>query len=234
MASDTIRRETVRAKEAGKPVIASMGDVAGSGGYFVAMAADKIIAHPGSITGSIGVVAGKMVVSDLWNKMGVNWGELTTHRNADLWSSTREYSPEQWERIQAWLDEVYEDFVQKVSQDRELDLEGVRRAAKGRIWSGQDAKALGLVDLLGGFEASVQAAKTAAGIPEKEKVGLKIFPRPRPLWKRVLGLRSEGARGGDGVESEILNWIEPVGKALHEAGLILPAGVLQMRGPFIE
>lgn len=234
VASDTIRRETVRAKEAGKPVIASMGDVAGSGGYFVAMAADKIIAHPGSITGSIGVVAGKMVVSDLWNKMGVNWGELTTHRNADLWSSTREYSPEQWERIQAWLDEVYEDFVQKVSQDRELDLEGVRRAAKGRIWSGQDAKALGLVDLLGGFEASVQAAKTAAGIPEKEKVGLKIFPRPRPLWKRVLGLCSESARGGDGVESEILNWIEPVGKALHEAGLILPAGVLQMRGPFIE
>ena len=234
VASDAILRETLRAKEAGKPVIVSMGDVAGSGGYFVAMAADKIVAHPGTITGSIGVVAGKMVVSELWSKVGVNWGELTTHQNADLWSSTREYSPEQWERIQAWLDEVYEDFVKKVSQERGLDLESVRRIAKGRIWSGQDARALGLVDLMGGFEEAVQTAKTAAGIPEKEKIGLKFFPRPQPLWKRVVGLRADGVREREAVESELLAWIEPLGRALHEAGLTRPSGVLMMRVPIVE
>ena len=234
VASDTIRRETVRAKEAGKPVIVSMGDVAGSGGYFVAMAADKIIAHPGTITGSIGVVAGKMVVSELWNKVGVNWGRLTSNPNADLWSNTEDYSPAQWERIEAWLDGVYEDFVQKAAQGRGMDLESVRRAAKGRIWSGEDAKALGLVDLLGGFEASIHAAKAAAGIPETEGIGLKIFPRPRSLWKRVLGMRQERSQERDAVELEILERIEPVGRALHEAGLIQPAGVLQMRGPLID
>jgi protease IV len=234
VASDTIWRETVRAKKAGKPVIVSMSDVAGSGGYFVAMAADKIIAHPGTITGSIGVIAGKMVVSELWNKAGVNWGRLTTNRNADLWSDTGDYSPEQWERIQAWLDEVYEDFVQRVSKGRDLDLESVRRIAKGRIWSGEAAKALGLVDLLGGFEESLQAAKAAAGIQEKEMVGLKVFPRSQPLWKRALGLRPESSQDRFAVELEMPDWVEPLATALHEAGFMQPAGILQMREPLIE
>jgi protease IV len=234
VASDTIWRETVRAKEAGKPVIVSMGDVAGSGGYFVAMAADKIIAHPGTITGSIGVVAGKMVVSELWNKIGVNWGQVTTNRNAGLWSSTEDYSPEQWERIQAWLDEVYEDFVQKVSKGREMDPESVRRAAKGRIWSGEDAKALGLVDLLGGFETSVQEAKAAAGIPETKKIGLKIFPRPQPFWKRVLASRPDSRYSKQAIETEILDWIQPLAGALYDAGLMQPAGILEMHDPGIE
>ncbi|MBD3316520.1 MAG: signal peptide peptidase SppA, partial [Chitinivibrionales bacterium] len=107
VASDVIRRETVRAKKAGKPVIVSMGDVAGSGGYFVAAAADKIVAHPGTITGSIGVVSGKMVTRGFWEKLGLNWGQLESAKNAAMWSSLEEFSPEQWRRLENWLDRVY-------------------------------------------------------------------------------------------------------------------------------
>jgi protease IV len=234
VASDSIWRETVRAKEAGKPVIVSMGDVAGSGGYFVSMAADKIIAQPGTITGSIGVVAGKMVVSEFWNKVGVNWGQVATNRNAGLWSNTEDYTPQQWERLQAWLDEVYEDFVQKVSAGRNMDLESVHRAAKGRIWSGEDARTLGLVDLLGGFQTSVEVAKAAAGIPEDRKIGLKIFPRPQPFWRRVLAFRPDIRNEKQTIEAEILEWIQPLAGALYDAGLTEPAGILQMRERIIE
>jgi ClpP class serine protease len=129
---------------------------------------------------------------------------------------------------------VYEDFVQRVSKGRDLDLESVRRIAKGRIWSGEAAKALGLVDLLGGFEESLQAAKAAAGIQEKEMVGLKVFPRSQPLWKRALGLRPESSQDRFAVELEMPDWVEPLATALHEAGFMQPAGILQMREPLIE
>jgi protease-4 len=231
VASDVVWRETVRAKQEGKPVIASMSDVAGSGGYFVAMEADKIIAHPGTITGSIGVVSGKMVTSEFWNKIGVHWGELFTNENADLWSSTGNYSSEQWEQIQSWLDNVYEDFVTKVAQGRNLDIEKVREIAKGRIWSGQTAKELGLVDELGGLEQALRAAKAAAKIPKDEKVGIKVFPAKRPLWKRLLYRRPKSSDMQDAVRSEILEqWM---GLA-RETGFFEPLGVLQMREPGIE
>jgi protease-4 len=230
VASDVVWRETIRAKQEGKPVIASMSDVAGSGGYFVAMAADKIVGHPGTITGSIGVVSGKMVTSEFWNKIGVHWGELFTNENADLWSSTENYSSEQWEHIQAWLDNVYEDFVTKVAKGRNLELEKVREIAKGRIWSGKTAKDLGLVDELGGLEEALRAAKAAAKIPEDEKVGIKVFPAKRPLWKRLLYRRPKSSDIQDAVRSEVLEeWMQ----LARETGFFEPVGVLQMREPRI-
>jgi protease-4 len=228
VASDVVWRETVRAKQKGKPVIASMSDVAGSGGYFVAMAADKIIAHPGTITGSIGVVGGKMVTSDMWKKIGVHWGELFTQENADLWSSTENYTPEQWEYIQTWLDAVYEDFLNKVAEGRKLDIETVQEIAKGRIWTGKDAKQIGLVDELGGFDDAVRAAKAAAQIPEDEKIGIKVFPAKRPLWKRLVYGRPKGS---EAQYSEMLEqWME----LARETGLFEPLGVLEMKEPKIE
>ena len=118
VASDTIWRETVRAKEAGKPVIVSMGNVAGSGGYFVAAAADKIVAQPGTITGSIGVVGGKMLTAELMEKIGISSDEVHTSTNATMWSSSLDYTPQQWHRITTWLDHVYADFTQKVAQGK--------------------------------------------------------------------------------------------------------------------
>jgi len=186
VASDTIWQETVRARKAGKPVIASMGDLAGSGGYFVAMAADKIVAQPGTITGSIGVLGGKMLTTGFWQKLGISWDEVHEGTNATFWSGTSDYTPAQWARFQAWLDRVYEDFTSKVAEGRRLPKQRVLEIAKGRIWTGEDAKGLGLVDELGGFETALKLAKQAAGIPEKEEVRLKLFPPRKSPFELVI------------------------------------------------
>jgi len=104
VASDTIWREVVRARQAGKPVIVSMGNLAGSGGYFVAMAADKIVAEPGTITASIGVLGGKMLTSGLWDKVGLSWDEVHQGENATMFTGTHDFTPAEWGRFQAWLD----------------------------------------------------------------------------------------------------------------------------------
>jgi protease IV len=163
VASDTIWRETVRAREKGVPVIVSMGNMAGSGGYFVAMAADKIVAQPGTITGSIGVFAGKMLTSELWEKLGVTWDEIHTSKNATFWTGTHDYTPEQWALFQNFLDQIYEDFTSKVADGRKIPKEKVLEIAKGRIWSGEDALKIGLVDELGGLSGSHCSGKKISG-----------------------------------------------------------------------
>lgn len=186
VASDSIWRETVRARKAGKPVIASMGDVAGSGGYFVAMAADKIVAQPATITGSIGVLAGKMLTTGLWDKLGVTWDEVHDGANATYWTSGSDYTPAEWARFQAWLDRVYADFTSKVAEGRRLPKERVLQIAKGRIWTGEDAKGLGLVDELGGFPTALALAKKAAHIPDGEDVTLQVFPRKKTTLQTLM------------------------------------------------
>jgi protease IV len=186
VASDAIWRETVRAKQAGKPVIVSMGDVAGSGGYFVAMAADKIVAQPGTITGSIGVLGGKMLTTGFWDKLGLSWDEVHSGASATMWTGIKDYSPAEWAEFQAWLDRVYADFTSKVAEGRKLPKERVLQIAKGRIWTGEDAKAIGLVDELGGFPVALNLAKKAAGIPESERVRLRVFPAKKNILSQWL------------------------------------------------
>lgn len=230
VASDSIWRETVRAKSSGKPVIVSMGDVAGSGGYFVAMAADKIVAQPGTITGSIGVLAGKMLTPGLWEKLGISWDEVHTSQNATLWSGIHDYTPVQWNLFQGALDRIYGDFTGKVEQGRGLSGEKVAEIAKGRIWTGEDAKELGLVDELGGFPLAIRLAKKAAGIPENEAVRLKIFPK-RKNWMEML--MKEGAVSSEEKTSamamaQALQEIQPLIRSLRQTGLLHPSGVLSM------
>ncbi len=186
VASDTIWRETVRARKANKPVIVSMGNLAGSGGYFVAMAADKIVAQPGTITGSIGVLGGKMVTKGFWDKLGISFDEIHSGANATMWTGASDYTPEEWARIQAWLDRVYVDFTGKVAEGRRLPKERVLQIAKGRIWTGEDAKALGLVDELGGFPTALALAKKAAHIGVGEEVRIQKFPRSRTAWEVLM------------------------------------------------
>jgi protease-4 len=186
VASDAIWRETVRARKAGKPVIVSMGDVAGSGGYFVAMAADKIVAQPGTITGSIGVLGGKMITSGAWDKLGISFDEAHAGKNATMWSSTSDYTPAEWARFQAWLDRVYSDFTSKVADGRRLPKARVLEIAKGRIWSGEDAKPLGLVDELGGFPTALALAKSAAHIPASDDVRLELFPKKKTTFESFM------------------------------------------------
>ena len=232
VASDTIWRETVRAKEAGKPVIVSMGNVAGSGGYFVAAAADKIVAQPGTITGSIGVVGGKMLTAELMEKIGISSDEVHTSTNATMWSSSLDYTPQQWQQITAWLDHVYADFTQKVAQGRGLTQEQVHAVAKGRIWTGEDAKDIGLVDELGGFPVALRLAKQAAGIEEDAPVQVKLFPEQQTLVDTVLSRlqgREEAAASPTAVAlRQVVQAVQPVIQMGQRLGLWSEPGVLTM------
>ncbi len=210
VASDTVHREVRRAREQGKPVIVSMGNVAASGGYFVAMAADKIVAHPGTVTGSIGVVAGKFVLSGLGEEIGLNWDRVQAGENAGIWSQNQDFTEDQWQRLQTALDRIYADFRGKVAEGRGLSAEETRAAAKGQVWTGTDAQRLGLIDELGGFYRAVALAKEAAGIGADEKVDLRIFPPPRDSFFGDLvqdtlgdGLQSSGA-------NTVLQWVARV------------------------
>jgi protease IV len=179
VASDTIRREVVRAREAGKQVVVSMADVAASGGYFIAMAADTIVAQPATLTGSIGVYGGKPVTTSLLARAGVSVDAVTEGRHADMFSPARPFSDEEWARINSWLDWIYEDFTGKVAADRGLPAERVHDIARGRVWTGADAAGHGLVDDLGGLDLAVAIARRAAGLPPSAP--LRHYPRTRPL-----------------------------------------------------
>lgn len=186
VASDAIWQEVGRARRAGKPVVVSMGNVAGSGGYFVAMAADKIVAQPGTITGSIGVLGGKMIPTELWDKIGLSFDAVQLGKNAGFFSMNRDYSPEEWARFQAWLERVYDDFTSKVAQGRKLDKQRVLELAKGRIWTGEDAKALGLVDELGGLHTALKLCKQLTSLTDAQEVELVTFPQEKGAVKQLI------------------------------------------------
>jgi protease-4 len=222
VASDTIWREVVRARQAGKPVIVSMGNLAGSGGYFVAMAADKIVAEPGTITASIGVLGGKMLTSGLWDKVGLSWDEVHDGENATMFTGTHDYTPAEWGRFQAWLDRVYVDFTSKVADGRRLPKEKVLEIAKGRIWSGQDAKNLGLVDELGGYDTALKLAKQAAKVPEADDVRIVVFPRAKTLLETMLDRRGPDNSDKEAIGqtlTKMLQVVQPVARQLDAAGI---------------
>jgi len=175
-ASETIWREVKRARERGKPVVASMGAMAASGGYYVSMDADAIVANPGTITGSIGVMSGKLVVRDLKGRLGVGSETLRTNANADAWSADEPFTPEQQADREAEADLFYADFVERVAEGRNLSAEAVDAVARGRIWTGADALERGLVDELGGFRTAVRRAKVLAGLDEDAEVRLVSYP----------------------------------------------------------
>ncbi len=177
--SDTIWREVQRARDAGKPVVVSMGNVAASGGYFVSTPADAIVAQPGTLTGSIGVVAGKVSLRDLWADLGVNWDGVQAGDRAALFSPNAPFSRSEWDWLQRTLDTTYADFTGKVAAGRGLSQEYVLTVAKGQIWSGADAKEAGLVDALGGYRTALDLAKAAAELPEDAAVRLRPFPEAR-------------------------------------------------------
>lgn len=230
VASDAIWRETLRAKEAGKPVIVSMSDVAGSGGYWVAMHANKIVAQPGTITGSIGVVGGKLPSKQLFEKFGITFDKVQTTKNGTMWSFVYDYTPDEWQHVQAWLDKIYASFTQKVSDGRQLPIEKVRRIAKGRIWTGQDAKRLGLVDELGGLPLAIRLAKEAANIGADKTIKLVEFPKKSLPLKQLFGARPSNSEETVAVEalSQFAASIEPLLTLFVQLGVAEQSGVVQM------
>ena len=182
IASDIIWRELDLARRE-KPVIASMSDVAASGGYYIAAAADAVVAQPGTITGSIGVVAGKLAYGDTLEKFGVNVGIVTDGEMAGMNSPFAPYSDETRARVQEQIDAVYETFLKRVSDGRGMLIDDVHAIAQGRVWTGRQAKALGLVDELGGMREAVAVAKERAGIDADQEVTLVPYPRPRSFFE---------------------------------------------------
>jgi protease-4 len=234
VASDMIWRETVRAGKAKKPVIVSMGELAASGGYFVSASADKIVAQPATLTGSIGVFGGKVVTKGLWDKLGVTWDEVHTSAHSNMWSPIKDFTPEEWKRVQDWLDRVYDDFTRKVALGRNLELGSVLEAAQGRVWTGEDAKFLGLVDELGGFPEALMLAKKAASIPEEAGIQLKLFPLRKSLAEKLMvrlldeeedAVEEEEISSVMGFALEVAQPLIRFGKAM---GLISTPGVLTM------
>jgi protease IV len=178
-ASDTIWREVVRIRAAGKPVVVSMGDVAASGGYFISAPADVIVAQPGTITGSIGVIMGKPVLREMFGRAGVNSEVIASGDNATMFSLARPFSEDDWDRINVWLDAIYEDFTRKVSEGRRMPIERVDELARGRVWTGADAVANGLADEAGGLRDAIDIARRRGGLPADAPV--RVFPRLGPL-----------------------------------------------------
>jgi len=202
VAAETIWSAVRRARDAGKPVIVSMGDVAGSGGYYVAAPADKIVAEPATLTGSIGVIVGKLVFGGLAKKLGASADSLQIGANADLFSILQDFSPSQHDRIEALLDSVYATFKSRVAEGRKLDAAAVEAVAKGRVWSGADASTRGLVDKLGGMTAALDLAKQAAGVPADRDVTLKLYPTPKSNFELLLS-RLRGGDNGDDEDSRV-------------------------------
>ncbi len=185
-ASETIWREVQLAQKRGVPVIASFSNYAASGGYWIASHCNKIVANPGTITGSIGVIAGKVASENAFKKFGVNWDGVKIGRHADMWSQVKPFDPEAWEIMDAWVGKVYDTFLKKVSEGRKLPLEKVRDIAKGRIWSGEEAYRLGLVDDLGDLNKAIEIAKLEAGLKGDTPVNVLTYPRVEPMIRRVI------------------------------------------------
>ncbi|WP_085784931.1 signal peptide peptidase SppA [Candidatus Nucleicultrix amoebiphila] len=185
-ASETILRQVRRAKEKNIPVIISMGNAAASGGYWISAYANKIVAEPGTITGSIGVFGGKVATEKFWNKLNINWGSIVAGKNADMWSSVRPFNEIQWTKLQDWLDYTYNSFINIVAEGRNLSVDHVKEIAKGRIWTGEEAKKFGLVDELGGLDKAIVLAKLEAKIPLTEKIETIHFPKAKSNFEKLI------------------------------------------------
>jgi protease IV len=190
VASDAIRREVLALRRTGKPVVASMANVAASGGYYIAMPADRVLASAGTITGSIGVLAGKQVVREMLERVGVRREIVASGKYAEMFSTDRPFDEDQWKRLESWLDRVYDDFTSKAAEDRDMPVEDLRAVARGRVWTGADALRNGLVDELGGVERAVEVACARAGL-ERGEVQLRAMPRTKPLERFLPADSSE-------------------------------------------
>ena len=166
VASDSVWREVQCVRDAGKPVVVSMGALAGSGGYYISCSADVIVATPATLTGSIGVVGGKAVTTEFTDKLGLGYDAVHRGEHALMYSAHRPFSSGERERLEAWLDRIYADFTGKVADSRGMTLDAVQEVAKGRVWTGADAISIGLVDELGGFRTALAIARERAGLPD--------------------------------------------------------------------
>ena len=230
-AANEIWHALVKLKETKKiPLYVSMGDYAASGGYFVALAGDKIFAADVTVTGSIGVFGGKFVLENLWKKLNVNWELFDVADNSGILSPNFKFSPSQKKAFEASLDSVYKDFTDKVAKARKIDAKAMDKIARGRIWTGADALQNGLVDELGGLENALLALKNAAGIEKDEPVTLLMYPKPKTFQEKLSEalnmpqMRKAQVTGEKlGIDSEVINMLKRL-----QYNAILPPIIFKM------
>jgi protease-4 len=202
LASDLILREVEQLRSR-KPVVASMSDVAASGGYYIAARATRIVAEPATITGSIGVVTGKLATGRFQEELlGVTHDPLQRGANADLYSSLKPFDERQTAVLRGRVSEIYGRFLDHVSEGRELSRAAVEAVAEGRVWTGADALAVGLVDELGGIDRAIALAREAAKVPESARLPLVFLPKPPSFWELF------SAEDGPGLEARLLALVE--------------------------
>ncbi len=184
-ASDDIWRHMNRLHDK-KPMVFSMSDTAASGGYYIAMTGDPIVAEPGTLTGSIGIVYGKLNLKGLYDKLGISKEIISRGRFSNMDSDYGPYSPAERERVRGLMNDFYQDFIRKVGTARKMTPEEVDRIAQGRVWTGEQAQQNGLVDELGGYDRALELLKQKAGIAASAPVELVEFPKRKSLWELLL------------------------------------------------
>jgi protease-4 len=182
-ASDVIWRELSISRDNGRPVVVSMSDLAASGGYYIALGGDAIVAQPGTLTGSIGVYTGKFVMTGTLDKLGANIEATSSGKHAEIYSPDRKFTPDERKKIEESMQNVYDQFIERTAAARHMTPEKVDEVAQGRVWTGEQAKQLGLVDELGGLYTAIDMAKQRARIPADEEVDLVVYPPHRSLYE---------------------------------------------------
>ncbi len=190
LASDIIWHALENAKKK-KPVVVSMSDVAASGGYYISTGANKIVAEPSTITGSIGVVAGKPVVKGLYDWLGITNEYVMKGEAAGMFRETEKFDKVERPRFEAWIQQTYKDFITKVAAGRNKDATYINSIGQGRVWTGSEGKDKGLVDEFGGLERAIQLAKELAKLPRDKDVRRIVFPYPRTLIQDLLNTRGD-------------------------------------------
>jgi len=203
-ASDAIWRELVitRDERHDRPLVVSMSDLAASGGYWMALAAPYIVAQPATLTGSIGVITGKMVTGGVYKKLGANIETVSEGKNAELASPARPFNDAERKKVESLIEETYDQFIEKAAESRHMKPEKVDAIGQGRVWTGRQAKSLGLVDELGGLDRAIAAAKQRAKIPAGSDVEVVVYPPRRTVYE----LLSKGFRAEQG---SLLTWLVP-------------------------
>lgn len=184
LASDLIWRQT---QAIDKPIVASMGDVAASGGYYISMGADRIFAEPGTVTGSIGVVGGKMAMKGVYDKLGINTESIARGENSGIFSTTHKFSDSERKVVEKMMKDIYGQFTTKASEGRKMDKEKLEKLAGGQVFTGRVAKRNGLVDEVGTLRDAIQSAKRLAGLDPGKKVQIMVLPKPENPFEALFG-----------------------------------------------
>lgn len=226
IASEVIANAIDSVTESDMPFVVTMGSAAASGGYWLSAPADSIVAEAGTITGSIGVFAGKLVTRDLWERLGVNWDGVKFGDHADMFSILQPFSNSERVRLEGFLDTVYDDFLRRVAEGRGMTTQAVDVVAQGRVWTGAQALERGLVDRLGGIDEAVDEARQLLNLPDGTEIEVVPYPPPVSVFDRVADLASGNIQAATSHPRDLVQLIDKYTKMANSGGLARMAPVV--------